>query len=56
MITLDAHNRDIVEVLLKEKAYQATDFQWQSKLRPSFRSDVGKGVTHIVSNAKFRIW
>jgi dynein heavy chain len=36
MITTDAHNRDILDVLLKEKALSATDFQWQSKLRPSF--------------------
>ena len=55
MITLDAHNRDIVEVLIKEKAFQATDFQWQSKLRPSFKADVGKGVTHIASTAIFNI-
>ncbi len=55
MITLDAHNRDIVEVLIKEKALNITDFQWQSKLRPSFIGDLGKSVTHIVSNAKFNI-
>lgn len=54
MITLDAHNRDIVDVILKEKALQVTDFQWQSKLRPSFVSDV-RGNPGIVSNAKFNI-
>lgn len=55
MITLDAHNRDIVDVLLKEKALNITDFQWQSKLRPSFIADVGRNTTHIASNAKFNI-
>eukprot|EP01033_Poteriospumella_lacustris_P003465 gene3469-2562_t len=55
MITLDAHNRDIVEVLLKEKAFNVSDFQWQSKLRPSFIADVGKGNTNIASNARFNI-
>ncbi len=55
MITLDAHSRDIIDNLIKEKAYAPTDFQWQSKLRPSFVGDVGKSVTHIVSNAKFNI-
>jgi dynein heavy chain, axonemal len=55
MITLDAHNRDIVEVLLKEKALAPSDFQWQSKLRPLFISELGRGVTHIASNARFNI-
>lgn len=55
MITLDAHNRDIVEILLKEKAFNIADFQWQSKLRPSFVADVGKNNTSIASNARFHI-
>jgi dynein heavy chain len=55
MITTDAHNRDILDVLLKEKALAATDFQWQSKLRPSFVGKMEKGVTHIVSTARFDI-
>ena len=55
MITTDAHNRDILDVLLKEKALNATDFQWQSKLRPSFVGKMEKGVTHIVSTARFDI-
>ena len=55
MITMDAHNRDILDVLLKEKALAPTDFQWQSKLRPQFFGDLGKSVTHIVSTARFNI-
>ncbi len=55
MITTDAHNRDILDVLLKEKALSATDFQWQSKLRPSFVGKMERGVTHIVSTARFDI-
>lgn len=55
MITLDAHNRDTVEVLLQEKAFAISDFQWQSKLRPVFVSDVGKGNHSIASNARFNI-
>lgn len=55
MITTDAHNRDILDVLLKEKALSPTDFQWQSKLRPSFVNDIGKGVTNIASSARFNI-
>ena len=39
MITLDTHNRDVLEVLLKEKAHLPTDFQWQSKLRPKFLNE-----------------
>jgi dynein heavy chain len=54
MVTLDAHNRDICEILLREKALKVTDFQWQSKLRPSFVSDVGKNAT-IASSAKLSI-
>jgi dynein heavy chain len=55
MITLDAHNRDIIEVLLKDKAFSVSDFQWQSKLRPSFIAEVGKSNTSIASNARFHI-
>lgn len=55
MITMDAHNRDIIDVLLKEKALSPTDFQWQSKLRPSYHGDLGKGVTNVVSIARFNI-
>jgi dynein heavy chain len=55
MITLDAHSRDIIDLLIKEKAYSPTDFQWQSKLRPMFVGDVGRNTTHIVSNARFNI-
>jgi len=54
MITLDAHNRDIVEILLREKAYNINDFQWQSKLRPSYVGDVGKNAL-IASSARFKI-
>eukprot|EP01035_Chromulina_nebulosa_P019235 gene19235-25086_t len=36
MITMDAHNRDIVDVLIREKTSSPTDFQWQSKLRPMY--------------------
>jgi dynein heavy chain len=54
MITLDAHNRDTLDVLLREKALNVTDFQWQSKLRPRFISEMGRGST-IVSNAEFCI-
>jgi dynein heavy chain len=39
MITLDAHSRDIIEVLISENALAPTDFQWQSKLRPRFVSE-----------------
>ena len=53
MITLDAHSRDIIDILQHEKAYAPSDFQWQSKLRPSFLKD---GVKQSeVSGAKFNI-
>ena len=55
MITMDSHNRDVLDILLKEKAYLPTDFQWQSKLRPSFISSLPRGVTHVDSIAKFSI-
>ena len=55
MITLDAHNRDIVDILLKEKALQITDFQWQSKLRPVFVGDASKNNPGIISSARFHI-
>jgi dynein heavy chain len=54
MITLDAHNRDIVDVLIKEKAFLNTDFQWQSKLRPKYIGDLKNNIA-IVSNANFAI-
>ena len=56
MITLDAHSRDIIDVLLKERAFKQTDFQWQSKLRPKFVQDVKKASTMLLSSsAEFRI-
>jgi dynein heavy chain len=56
MITLDAHNRDIVDILLRERALVHTDFQWQSKLRPRFVGEAPKGaVGTVVSNAEFSI-
>lgn len=54
MITLDAHNRDTIDVLLREKALLQSDFQWQSKLRPRFVPDPGRATT-IVSTAEFLI-
>lgn len=36
MITMDAHNRDIVSKLIREGATKKTDFQWQSQLKPKF--------------------
>ena len=54
MITLDAHNRDITEILVKENVLVPSDFQWQSKLRPSFKTDVGKKA-NVTCTAEFRI-
>ena len=54
MITLDAHNRDIIEILVKENVTVGTDFQWQSKLRPKFKSDLGK-KSNVASSAEFCI-
>ncbi len=54
MITLDAHNRDICEILVREKVMLVNDFQWQSKLRPKFKADVGKNA-NVVSGAEFCI-
>lgn len=54
MITLDAHNRDIIDGLLREKALSRTDFQWQSKLRPMFLKEVDK-KSALAANAEFRI-
>lgn len=34
LITLDAHNRDVVTMLMRENAMKKTDFQWQSQLKP----------------------
>lgn len=55
MITLDAHNRDIVDVLLKENALSLTDFQWQSKLRPTFMSNLSQDSSNLMSKANFSI-
>jgi dynein heavy chain len=58
LITLDAHNRDIVESLILEKVTNASDFQWQSKLRPTIlaprdsKSDEC-GATFYICNASF---
>ena len=48
MITMDAHNRDTVECLIREKALSVTDFQWQSKLRPRYLAE-SKGATPAAS-------
>lgn len=70
MITIDAHNRDILDQLIKEHVNSISDFQWQSKLRPSFIPDPsnmaassikspsnsgGAIAGNLVSSAEFRI-
>jgi dynein heavy chain len=54
MITLDAHNRDITEILVREMVLIKTDFQWQSKLRPYFQSNVPKN-SQVSCTAEFQI-
>jgi dynein heavy chain len=54
MITLDAHNRDILEILVRENVILPSDFQWQSKLRPRFKTDVAKG-SNVTCTAEFKI-
>ena len=39
MITLDAHSRDIVEKLIREKALATGDFQWTSQLKQKYEED-----------------
>lgn len=59
MITMDAHNRDIIDNLIREKVTVMTDFQWQSKLRASFNLNTPSSPSSIdaglASSASFRI-
>ena len=36
LITMDAHTRDVLDKLLREKALRKIDFQWQSQLKQRF--------------------
>jgi len=36
MITMDAHSRDIIDILYQEKVASADEFQWQSQLKVYF--------------------
>jgi dynein heavy chain len=54
MITLDAHNRDVVDVLIRENALAVNDFQWQSKLRPKYMVET-KSNALTASIARFYI-
>jgi dynein heavy chain len=59
MITLDAHNRDVVSKLLRDKAVKKTDFQWQSQLKPRYaqskarEKDAGMGAEFTICDARF---
>ena len=54
MITMDAHNRDIIDVLIRENALKSNDFQWQSKLRPKYVIET-KADSLTASIARFYI-
>jgi dynein heavy chain, axonemal len=54
MITLDAHNRDIVIKLIREQALKRSDFQWQSQLKPKFVSKNQVALAEFsICDAKF---
>ena len=56
MITLDAHTRDVITKLIREKAEFPTAFQWQSQLKQQYRDDdvSGGGVSDIsICDARF---
>ena len=46
LVTIDAHTRDVIAKLLREKAYHKADFQWQSQLKQRF---VEKEETSLVA-------
>merc|ERR1712185_144343 len=47
MITLDAHTRDLIAKLIREKALAKADFQWQSQLKQRWveKEEAGLPVT-----------
>lgn len=52
LITVDVHNRDIVEKLVNEKAENAQVFTWQSQLRYSL--DEKRGCIINIADAEFK--
>jgi len=52
MITYDAHSRDMVEKAIRQQAYQATSFQWQSQLKMRYDAEEDRWLVHIL-NAEF---
>jgi dynein heavy chain, axonemal len=41
LITIDVHNRDILEDLVREKVHSTDDFLWQMRLRYYWNADLG---------------
>lgn len=51
-ITYDAHSRDMIEKALRQMAFEATSFQWQSQLKMRYDKAQDRWIIHIL-NAEF---
>jgi dynein heavy chain, axonemal len=55
MITMDAHNRDIIDTMVKEKVSKTSDFAWQSKMRAYFVPNAEASKENLKATAKLQI-
>ncbi|CAM9207540.1 unnamed protein product [Chrysoparadoxa australica] len=55
MVTLDAHARDVVQMLIREGVTTANDFQWQSQLKQRCTADDGHSMDKALPQAKIDI-
>ena len=53
MITMDAHNRDIVAKLIREEVDRVEHFQWQSQLKPRLDAQNDNLPVYTVLNGLF---
>jgi len=52
IITVDVHNRDVVQKLIDQRVQDASSFQWQSQMRFSWKADT-KDVLIKIADATF---
>eukprot|EP01060_Flectonema_neradi_P007523 TRINITY_DN15258_c0_g1_i3.p1 TRINITY_DN15258_c0_g1~~TRINITY_DN15258_c0_g1_i3.p1 ORF type:complete len:3484 (+),score=722.64 TRINITY_DN15258_c0_g1_i3:1919-12370(+) len=53
LITIDVHNRDIIQTLIEEKAENETHFKWQSQLRYTWEDNQNSGVVIKICDSEF---
>lgn len=53
LITVDVHNRDVVQRLIEQKVQEASAFAWQSQMRYKWKNEV-KDCEIRVADAQFK--